>query len=118
MGRILALIAALLVCAACGSDPINSPEQVAADNAKYGTGPTIAADEQQALDAVSPACSETPDKLDAEASKTVELLAEKGVHDETTVTVLRHLRQSIPASAPVMNCATVLAPYITMRTGG
>jgi hypothetical protein len=102
-------VVAVFAYGAIHKDPINSPAQVASDNAH--------AAEQQALDAVSPACSETPDKLDAEASKAVELLAEKGVHDETTLTVLQHLRQSIPVGAPVMDCATVLGPYITMRTG-
>lgn len=111
---------AVLALAGCAADPMNSPAQVKADEAKYGGAPSssIPADEQAALDDVAPACSETPDKLDAEAAKAVELLAEKGIHDETTVTVLRHLRDSIPVGVPVMNCTTVLGPYISMRTGG
>jgi hypothetical protein len=75
-------------------------------------------DEQAALDAVSPACTESPDKLDAEAAKAVELLADSGVHDETTVTMLRHLRESIPDGAPRMDCAQVLGAYIRLRSNG
>lgn len=75
-------------------------------------------DEQAALDAVSPACTESPDKLDAEAAKAVELLADEGVHDETTVTMLRHLRQSIPDSAPRMDCAQMLGVYVQLRSHG
>jgi hypothetical protein len=114
-GGIATLVLLLILGGGCAialhnSDDKSSPSTPAA--------PTRPADEQEALDAVALACSETPDKLDAEASKTVELLAEKGVHDETTVTVLQHLRKSIPDNAPIMDCTTVLGPYIMIRAGG
>jgi hypothetical protein len=77
--------------------------------------PQRPADEQAALDAVSPACSESAVALDAEAAKAVELLGERGVHDETTVTMLQHLRESIPDGAPILKCSDQLATYITLR---
>jgi hypothetical protein len=116
-GGIGALVG-LLLFGACAIAVAHDDNDDKSSSTTSVSTPTRPAEEQAALDAVTPACSETPDKLDAEAAKTVELLEEKGVDDETTVTVLQHLRQSIPDGAPVMNCSTVLAPYITMRTGG
>ncbi|MCW2690872.1 MAG: hypothetical protein JWR37_5762 [Mycobacterium sp.] len=80
--------------------------------------PSRPADEQAALDAVAPACQEDPEKLDAEAKNAAQILAERGVNDETVVTMLRHLRQSIPDSAPVLPCVQNLAVYIQLRAPG
>jgi len=40
------------------------------------------------------------------------------VKDETALTVLQHLRQSLPPGIPDMNCANQLGAYVTLRGNG
>jgi len=86
------------------------------------TGPTTTtsfpADEMVALNALHPGCQEDYPKLDAEARKALEIMQRNGVKDETTLTVLQHLRQSIPGGIPDMNCANQLGAYVTLRGNG
>jgi len=98
-----------LALAACSASP---------PPAATPTTASFPADEMVALNALHPGCQEDYPKLDAEAKKALELMQRNGVTDETTLTVLQHLRQSIPPGTPDMNCANQLGAYVTLRGNG
>lgn len=82
---------------------------------------TFPADEQAALDSLAGACVPSTDypKMDAEAKAANVELQKGGINDETTTSVLVHLRQSIPAGAPkTMQCSEILADYVVLRIHG
>ncbi|MFD6357959.1 hypothetical protein [Nocardia tengchongensis] len=103
----------LLLTTSCGSDTDTSAPQTTS-----AAAPKYAADEQAALDALHGACSENDGKLYAEAKRTNELLQKGGVTDETTLTVLQHLRDSLPEGTQAMKCSDVLGSYVVLRTKG
>ncbi len=106
------IIAALAVTlAGCGGSTQSTTSPPA-------TTASFPADEMVALNALHPGCQEDNPKLDAEAKKTLELMQKNGVKDETVLTVLQHLRQSIPPGTPDMNCANQLGVYVTLRGNG
>ncbi|WP_157514393.1 hypothetical protein [Nocardia concava] len=112
---LLGIVAIVVLVGQCGShEDSKSSDRSPASTATARFTP----DEQAALDALHGACREDDTKLDAEAKKANELLQQADIHDETTVTVLQHLRGSLPDSAPVMNCAEILGAYITLREKG
>ncbi|MEC3919310.1 hypothetical protein [Nocardia sp. CDC160] len=112
---LLGIVAIVVLLRQCGShENSKSSDRPPASTATARFSP----DEQAALDALHGACREDDAKLDAEAKKANELLQQAGIHDENTVTVLQHLRGSLPDSAPVMNCAEILGAYITLREKG
>ncbi|KZM70746.1 hypothetical protein [Nocardia terpenica] len=90
----------------------------ATDSTPAVAAPRYSPDEQAALTSLHGACREDDDKLYAEAKKANELMIDSGVRDETTLSVLQHLRQSIPQDSPVMGCSEVLATYVTVRAHG
>ncbi|MFD9615063.1 hypothetical protein ACFWWS_37450, partial [Streptomyces sp. NPDC059083] len=115
----LAMLAAVPIIAftSCGSHDsatggTSTPQTTSAAAAKYS------ADEQAALDALRGACREDDGKLYVEAKRANELMQKAGINDETTLTVLQHLRDSLPADAPTMDCAGVLAEYTMLREKG
>jgi len=110
------LVAVFIFGAGCTAMVMHHDDSSSGPVSITPTTPVLPSDEQQALDAVSGDCTETPSKLDAEAAKTVDLLDQNGVVDETTATVLQHLKKSIPESAPVMDCSQLLAVYIQLRS--
>lgn len=103
-------IAMLGVLAGCGGGATSATPSP--------TTASFPADEQVAINALHPGCTETDRALDAEAKKTLELMQKNGVKDETLLSVLQHLRQSIPPGTPDMNCANQLGAYVTLRGNG
>ena len=106
------LLAVFLGIAACGSSS-STPSSAPASSPS-----AVPADEQAALDSLRGACGLPPGvSLTDEAQNTVDMLAKNGITDETVTSVLQHLRESIPAGAPVMQCSELLADYATLRIG-
>jgi 3-oxoacyl-ACP reductase-like protein len=95
----------LLSTAACGGS----------SGAPAASAPTYSTAEQAALDALHPGCTQDDATLDRFANNALGLLEKAGIHDETKLTVLQHLRQSIPASSPSMDCQQMLGAYVTLR---
>lgn len=110
LAAFLSLVVLALAVAACGSSTTGNSE------------PSYSPQEQAALDALHGKCRVDgdggDDKLYAEAQETNTLLRKDGVTDETTLTVLQHLRQSIPDGAPELQCSELLADYEQLRAHG
>lgn len=82
------------------------------DAGRYPVG-----DYQHALDALAPKCKQDEQHIAGIANSTLEDLQKNGVTDETELSVLQHLDQSIPKGAPRMDCAGIAASYATLREG-
>jgi len=115
LGGVVLLI---IVIVSSNSGGSKSTTAATSTTAAPTTTSSFPADETTALNALHPGCQEDNPKLDAEAKKTLELMQKKGVKDETVLTVLQHLRQSIPPGTPDMNCANQLGAYVTLRGNG
>jgi len=116
-----AVLALLLLFVVIGIASGGSKSATTASTTTTAAAPTTTsfpADETAALNALHPGCLEDSPKLDAEAKKALEIMQRNGVKDETTLTVLQHLRQSIPPGTPDMNCANQLGAYVTLRGNG
>lgn len=74
-------------------------------------------DYQHALDALAPKCKQDEQHIAGIANSTLEDLQKNGVTDETELSVLQHLDQSIPKGAPRMDCVGIAASYATLREG-
>ncbi len=117
---VLGGIVLLIIVISIASNSGGSKSTTAATTSPAPTSMTTSfpAAEMAALNALHPGCQEDYPKLDAEAKKALELMQRNGVTDETTLTVLQHLRQSIPPGTPDMNCANQLGAYVTLRGNG
>jgi hypothetical protein len=82
------------------------------DTGRYPVG-----DYQHALDALAPKCKQDEQHIAGIANGTLEDLQKNGVTDETELSVLQHLDQSIPKGAPRMDCVSIAASYATLREG-
>lgn len=82
------------------------------DAGRYPVG-----DYQHALDALAPKCKQDEQHIAGIANGTLEDLQKNGVTDETELSVLQHLDQSIPKGAPRMDCVGIAASYATLREG-
>lgn len=103
-------LAAVLLIAVAGCSSTGTGSKSAAT-----TAATYPADEQAALNALHPACVDSDAKLDLYASNALGLLVKAGITDETKLSVLQHLRQSMPASSAGMKCDEQLGAYVTLR---
>jgi hypothetical protein len=110
------------VLAACSSTTTPTPPTPAeilrvwdanSNHDTTGTG----ADYQAAFDQVTPKCTQTAAQLPAMVEATHKILTDGGVTDETGLTVLQHLGDSIPAGSGPQDCVQLLAAYATLRTG-
>lgn len=72
-------------------------------------------DYQAVLDALAPKCTQDEYHIAALGYSGYNDLAKNGVHDETRLTVLQHLDQSIPASLGKTDCVGMMAAYLTLR---
>lgn len=72
---------------------------------------------RHALDVLAPKCRESRQNLADFAVATHNFLAKHGIQ-ETELSTLQHVADSIPADAPVMICRDVFAAYATLRIGG
>ena len=68
-----------------------------------------------AFAALLPRCQESQDLVAQYVSNTLGVLQKSHITDETRLTVMRHLTDSIPASAGPMKCLQVAAAYATLR---
>ena len=126
---VLVLLALFVVIGVAGGTPPDTTTTTTATTATAATGTTTATTtagtaaaaavdpaEQAAIDRLHPGCTESGPALGREAGRALQLLQQHGVTDETVLTVLVHLRDSIPPGVPDMNCADVLGAYISLRT--
>jgi len=69
------------------------------------------------LRALQTKCKDAPIRLSDYTVKAQQLLAKEG-EDESLLSIIGHVNQSIPGSAPRMPCDSVFAAYVTLRTAG
>jgi len=100
------------------SSSTNSPAyQLADEDLGYAPDSATVAQYQSALDALKPYCKENEASLAAEIHETWKLLEQSNIKDETNLTLLQHIQQSIPSNAPVEDCSQVMGAYVTLRQG-
>jgi hypothetical protein len=92
-----------------------SPAQMLAD-LDGDTQPV--ADYQAALDALGPKCTQDEAHVAALGNAGYEDLIKNGVNDETRLSVLKHLSDSIPASLGRTDCVGILSGYLVLREQG
>lgn len=113
MKRIIAGVAATFLLVACGTDTTPpEPTTHGKDEIDY-----LDPAERDATLALAAKCTEDAPKVHAEARTVLSDMTDKGVRDETMTTLLRHVADSIPDSAPRMECAQVFTVYARMREG-
>jgi hypothetical protein len=76
------------------------------------------ADYQAALDALAPKCTQDAVHIAGLGDAGYQDLVKNGITDETRLTVLQHLDQSIPASIGKTDCAGMLSGYLVLRENG
>ena len=91
-----------------------SPAQMLAD-LDGDTQPV--SDYQAALDALAPKCTQDETFVAGLGNSGYDDLTKNGIHDETRLTVLQHLNESIPDSLGKTDCGQMLAAYATLREG-
>lgn len=92
-----------------------SPAQMLAD-LDGDTQPV--ADYQAALDALGPKCTQDEAHVAGLGNAGYEDLAKNGVNDETRLSVLKHLSDSIPSSLGRTDCVGILSGYLVLREQG
>ena len=75
-------------------------------------------DYQAALDALGPKCTQDEAHIASLGDAGYSDLVKNGVTDETRLSVLRHLDQSIPAGLGKTDCAGMLSAYLVLREQG
>ena len=98
--------------AASPSPSLPPPAQMLAD-LDGDTQP--ASDYQAALDALAPKCTEDETFIAGLGNSGYDDLAKNGIHDETRLTVLQHLNESIPDGLGKTDCGQMLAAYLVLR---
>jgi len=76
------------------------------------------ADYQAALDALAPKCTQDETHIAGLGDAGYNDLVKNGINDETRLTVLQHLDQSIPASLGKTDCTSMLSAYLVLREQG
>jgi hypothetical protein len=92
-----------------------SPAQELAD---LDGGKSPAADYQAALDALAPKCTQDVAHIAGLGDAGYQDLVKNGITDETRLTVLQHLSDSIPASLGKTDCTGMLSAYLVLREQG
>ena len=72
---------------------------------------------QRALDALAPKCTQDRKNIAGIGNATLQDLQKNGITDETELSVLEHLNQSLPAGTPRTDCVSIAAAYATLREG-
>jgi len=80
------------------------------------SGDPLVAKLNTALNRLAPKCRESHHKLAAETWASWKDLRKNGV-DESILSVLTHVRESIPAVMGRTNCAQIMAAYLLLREG-
>lgn len=113
MKRIVTAAVAAFLLTACGATGTSSsPTTHGRDELEY-----LDPVERDSTNALAAKCTEDAAKVHAEARKTLSMLNDAGIHDETVITVLQHVDGSIPDSAPKMSCGEMFAAYLRLREG-
>ena len=99
---------------ACGGEV--APQFTGAQRLANADRSTDAAAYQRAIDALSAKCSNPPDNIPNIVQGTLKVLNDGGVHDETNMSVLQNLSDSLPEGAPKMDCVDIGGVYVTLRT--
>lgn len=73
---------------------------------------------QAALDALGPKCTQDEAHIAGLGDAGYQDLVKNGVTDETRLTVLQHLSDSLPAGMGKTDCASVLSAYLVLREQG
>lgn len=73
------------------------------------------ADYQAAIDALRPKCTQDAMAIAGLGDAGYQDLVKNGVTDETRLTVLQHLSNSIPASMGKTDCTSILSAYLVLR---
>lgn len=73
---------------------------------------------QAALDALGPKCTQDEVHIAGLGDAGYQDLVKNGVTDETRLTVLQHMDDSIPASLGKTDCAGILSAYLVLREQG
>ena len=76
------------------------------------------ADYQAALDALGPKCTQDQAFIAGLGDTGYRDLVKNGVTDETRLSVLQHLSDSIPASLGRTDCTGILSGYLVLREQG
>ncbi len=96
-----------------------SPESPAYKLALYDSGyapdATTVAKYQSALDVLKQHCTEDEPTLASEIWASWKDLESNKVTDETILSLMAHITQSVPASAAPTDCRAVMAAYLLMR---
>lgn len=72
---------------------------------------------QRALDALAPKCTQDRQRIAGIGNATLQDLQKNGVTDESELSVLQHLNDSLPAGSPRTDCVSIAAAYATLREG-
>jgi hypothetical protein len=93
------------------------PQQLRDLDAAAGASTGSEAAYDTAFKTLSSRCQEQGVKLGNEVGAILGLLQKGNVTDETRLTVMQHVAQSIPPGQK-MGCADIGAAYVTLRTNG
>lgn len=73
--------------------------------------------EQAALDSLSMKCREGESRLSDFAANSMQIMEkDKGIN-ESTLSILHHVKSSIPKALGVTRCQDIFAAYVTIREG-
>jgi hypothetical protein len=122
MNRTVALTAcsALLLLAGCSSGSSGSGEPPAQQlrDLDVAAGHSASANAYTSAFAVlSKHCTEQGVPLANEVQATLGLLKKASIDDETNLTVMQHLDQSMAAEKSKTSCAQIAGAYVTLREG-
>lgn len=119
--------AAVLTLAACGSTPSAPAASAASDqeigatvlqqfDATNGHGGQAVAAYRAELDTLVGKCTNSTKDVTRFVENTYNLEVQHGITDDTALTLLQHLDQSVPDGTK-MGCQDVLGAYLTLREG-
>ncbi len=120
---VLLLVAAGIAGAVSSAGKKTTTETPAQKLAVIETGQPANADDhlvaqlQTALDELGPKCTDSQDKLAGYATVAHDDMAERGI-DEGFVSILQHVRQSIPSNLSARSCKEMFALYTALREKG
>jgi hypothetical protein len=112
-----AAVVAASTPAAAGSPSVPVPQQLRDLDAAAGVNVGTPAAYDAAFKTLSSRCQEQGVSLGNEVGAILGLLQKSNVTDETQLSVMQHVAQSIPPGQK-MGCADIGAAYVTLRTNG
>ena len=95
--------------------PESPAYKLALYDASYAPDTTTVAKYQSELDALKALCTEDEATLASEIWASWKDLESNKVTDETNLSLMAHIAQSVPSSAAPTDCRGVMAAYLVMR---